>query len=83
MVDLEEVGPIEARKLGDLPLAGPGEGVGLGGWRDAIVVKNYKIGIKQKTRRRVGSGWLDSSGTSFWVRRLGLDETSGACRSSE
>jgi hypothetical protein len=25
-----EVGPIEARKLGDLPLAGPGEGVGLG-----------------------------------------------------
>lgn len=25
-----EVGPIEARKLGDLPLVGPGEGVGLG-----------------------------------------------------
>ena len=31
IVGLEEVGPIEARKLGDLPLAGPGEGVGLGG----------------------------------------------------
>ena len=31
MVGLEEVGPMEARKLGDLPLAGPGEGVGLGG----------------------------------------------------
>lgn len=27
----DEVGPMEARKLGDLPLAGPGEGVGLGG----------------------------------------------------
>ena len=36
MVGLEEVGPIEARKLGDLPLAGPGEGVGLGGCREAI-----------------------------------------------
>jgi hypothetical protein len=36
MVGREEVGPMEARKLGDLPLAGPGEGVGLGGWREAI-----------------------------------------------
>ena len=31
MLGLTEVGPMEARKLGDLPLAGPGEGVGLGG----------------------------------------------------
>lgn len=30
----EEVGPIDALKFGDLPLVGPGEGVGLGACKD-------------------------------------------------
>ena len=34
MVGRAEDGPMDARKLGDLPLAGPGDGVGLGGTSD-------------------------------------------------
>ena len=64
MVGRAEDGPIDARKLGDLPLAGPGDGVGLGGTSDDMGSRRCEEEYQtENKRRRVGWWWLGTSGT--------------------
>ena len=82
MVGLEDVGPMEARKLGDLPPElppGAGETLGLGGARpDMILLKGEEAKDCKSTSSR-GLARIKQH-VPGCVQRC-LDKTSGACRS--
>ena len=73
MLGLTEVGPMDALKLGDLPLAGPGEGVGLGGAREDIARQETSYECEKVSNNEE----LNDVESARWVSVGGRVRTSG------